>query len=81
MADAFLAAEKPDAMVLAAARMGGILANDTRPAEFLYDNLMIKANAIAGAHRHDVERLLFLGSSCIYPKRRYWMFEGLLKDD
>ena len=66
--EAFLAAEKPDAIVLAAARVGGILANDTRPVDFLYDNLMIEANVIAGAHRHDVERLLFLGSSCIYPK-------------
>lgn len=66
--DAFLAAEKPDAIVLAAARVGGILANDTRPVEFLYDNLMIEANVIAGAHRHDIDRLLFLGSSCIYPK-------------
>jgi GDP-L-fucose synthase len=66
--EAFLAAEKPDAIVLAAARVGGILANDTRPVDFLHDNLMIEANVIAGAHRHNVGRLLFLGSSCIYPK-------------
>jgi GDP-L-fucose synthase len=49
-------------------RVGGILANDTMPADFLYDNLMIEANIIQAAHRHGVEKLLFLGSSCIYPK-------------
>jgi GDP-L-fucose synthase len=54
--------------VVAAARVGGILANDSYPAEFLYDNLMIEANLIEAAHRADVNRLLFLGSSCIYPK-------------
>ncbi len=59
---------RPDAIVLAAARVGGILANDTYPADFLYDNLMIAANVIDAAHRADVNRLLFLGSSCIYPK-------------
>jgi GDP-L-fucose synthase len=65
---AWLAKEKPDAVVLAAAKVGGILANDTYPAEFLYDNLMIAANVIEAAHRADIDRLLFLGSSCIYPK-------------
>lgn len=66
--EAFLANTKPDAIVMAAAKVGGILANDTRPAEFLYDNLMIEANIIAAAHANDVEKFLFLGSSCIYPK-------------
>jgi GDP-L-fucose synthase len=66
--DAFLGDHRPDIVVLAAAKVGGILANDTRPAEFLYDNLMIESNIIAAAHSNDVERLLFLGSSCIYPK-------------
>lgn len=64
----WLAKEKPDAVVLAAAKVGGILANDTYPADFLYDNLMIAANVIEAAHRSDIDRLLFLGSSCIYPK-------------
>lgn len=66
--EAFLADAKPDAIVMAAAKVGGILANDTRPAEFLYDNLMIEANIVASAHENDVDRFLFLGSSCIYPK-------------
>lgn len=60
--------EKPDAVFLAAAKVGGILANDTLPADFLYENLMIEANIIEASHRVDVEKLLFLGSSCIYPK-------------
>ncbi|MDM7957523.1 GDP-L-fucose synthase [Blastomonas sp.] len=59
---------RPDAIVVAAAKVGGILANNTYPADFLYDNLAIAANVIEGAHRADVNRLLFLGSSCIYPK-------------
>lgn len=59
---------KPDAVILAAAKVGGILANDLQPAEFLYDNLMIESNIIDASHRADVEKLLFLGSSCIYPK-------------
>lgn len=66
--EAFLKDAKPDAIVMAAAKVGGILANDTRPAEFLYDNIMIEANIIAAAHENDVEKFLFLGSSCIYPK-------------
>lgn len=65
---AWFAANKPDALVLAAAKVGGILANDTYPADFLYDNLMIEANVIEAAFRSQVEKLLFLGSSCIYPK-------------
>ena len=59
---------KPDAIVMAAAKVGGILANDSNPADFLYENLMIEANTIKAAHEQDVHRLLFLGSSCIYPK-------------
>ncbi len=66
--EAFLADVRPDAIVMAAAKVGGILANDTYPADFLYDNLMIEANLIEAAHRNDVDRFLFLGSSCIYPK-------------
>jgi len=66
--EAFYAAEKPDGAIIAAGRVGGIQANATRPAEFLYDNLAIAANTIHSAYRHGVARLLFLGSSCIYPK-------------
>jgi GDP-L-fucose synthase len=66
--DAFFAAEKPDQVYLAAAKVGGIWANNSYPAEFIYRNLMIEANVIDAAHRHGVERLLFLGSSCIYPR-------------
>jgi GDP-L-fucose synthase len=61
-------AEKPDAIVLCAARVGGIHANNTYPVDFLYDNLMIEANIIHAAHEAGVQKLLFLGSSCIYPK-------------
>ena len=57
-----------DEVYLAAARVGGIHANNTYPAEFIYQNLMIEANLVHAAHAHDVQRLLFLGSSCIYPK-------------
>ena len=64
----WVAEKKPDAVVLAAAKVGGILANDTYPADFLYNNLMIASNVIEASHRADVNRLLFLGSSCIYPK-------------
>lgn len=64
----FMHTEKPDYIFLAAARVGGILANNTYPAEFIYSNLMIAANVINAAHEADVHRLLFLGSSCIYPK-------------
>ncbi|WP_297298531.1 GDP-L-fucose synthase [uncultured Methylovirgula sp.] len=65
---AFLEKQKPDAIILAAAKVGGILANDTYPAEFLRDNLVIEANVIHEAHSAGVDRLVFLGSSCIYPK-------------
>lgn len=64
----WMAEERLDAIVLAAARVGGIQANATTPVDFLHDNLMIQSNVIEAAHRTDVERLLFLGSSCIYPK-------------
>jgi len=64
----FFASEKPDEVYLAAARVGGIHANNTYPAEFIYDNLMMQANVIHAAHVNGVQRLLFLGSSCIYPK-------------
>ena len=59
---------RPDAVILAAAKVGGILANDSYPADFLYDNLMIASNVIHASHEADVDRILFLGSSCIYPK-------------
>jgi GDP-L-fucose synthase len=65
---AWVAKAKPDALFLAAAKVGGILANDSYPAEFLYDNLMIEANIVDAGFRAEVEKLLFLGSSCIYPK-------------
>ena len=64
----WMAAHKPQAVFVAAAKVGGILANDTRPAEFIYDNLMIEANVVDAAYRNGVEKLLCLGSSCIYPK-------------
>jgi len=64
----YLADNNPDAVILAAAKVGGILANDTYPAEFLYDNLVMETNVIEGAFRAGVDKLLFLGSSCIYPK-------------
>jgi nucleoside-diphosphate-sugar epimerase len=64
----FMFAEQPEYVFLAAARVGGIQANSTYPADFIYDNLMIAANVINAAHAADVRRLLFLGSSCIYPK-------------
>jgi GDP-L-fucose synthase len=64
----FVRAERPDAIVLAAAKVGGILANDTYPADFLFENLQMETNIIGAAHAADVNRLLFLGSSCIYPK-------------
>ena len=64
----WMSANKPDIAIVAAAKVGGILANDTRPAEFLYDNLMIEANLVNAAHEADVQRMVFLGSSCIYPK-------------
>jgi GDP-L-fucose synthase len=66
--DTFFATERPTQVYLAAAKVGGIWANDTYPAEFIHQNLMIEANVIHAAWRHGVQRLLFLGSSCIYPR-------------
>ena len=66
--DAFYAAEKPDVAIIAAAKVGGIHANNTYPAQFLFDNLAIATNTIHGAYKAGVKRVLFLGSSCIYPK-------------
>jgi GDP-L-fucose synthase len=66
--DQFMAEVRPQAVFLAAARVGGIQANDSRPADFIYDNLMIQSNVIGAAQRFAVEKLIFLGSSCIYPK-------------
>ncbi len=66
--DRWMRENRPDAVFVAAAKVGGILANDTYPAEYLYENLMIEANVIHAAHVHGVDKLLFLGSSCIYPK-------------
>ncbi|WP_026606624.1 GDP-L-fucose synthase [Methylocapsa acidiphila] len=65
---AWVAKAAPDVVILAAAKVGGILANDSYPADFLYDNLVIETNIIHAAHEAGVERLVFLGSSCIYPK-------------
>ncbi len=66
--DTWMRANKPDAIFVAAAKVGGILANDTQPADFLYDNLMIELNLIRAAFDAGVEKLMFLGSSCIYPR-------------
>ena len=64
----FFKSEKPDIVIIAAAKVGGILANNTYRAEFIYDNLMIESNIIQSAFNNSVEKLIFLGSSCIYPK-------------
>ncbi|WP_284637737.1 GDP-L-fucose synthase family protein [Paenibacillus silviterrae] len=66
--DTFFKKEKPDYVFLAAAKVGGIYANSTYPAEFIYKNLVIQSNVIDASHRYGVKKLLFLGSSCIYPK-------------
>src|SRR5258705_7476639 len=66
--DQFFGEHQPKFVFLAAAKVGGILANSTRPAEFLHDNLAIQTNVIHAAWRHGAKKLLFLGSSCIYPK-------------
>ena len=64
----FIGSEKPDAVIIAAAKVGGILANDQYPYQFLHDNLIIQDNLINSSHENDVNKLIFLGSSCIYPK-------------
>ena len=66
--NAFFASERPEQVYLAAAKVGGILANDSRPAEFIHENLVMQSNIIDAAYRNGVKKLLFLGSSCIYPK-------------
>ncbi|GAB5430327.1 MAG: GDP-L-fucose synthase [Devosia indica] len=66
--EVFMRDAKPDAIVMAAAKVGGILANDTYPADFLYDNLIIEANVTQAAFENGISKMLFLGSSCIYPK-------------
>lgn len=82
---AFFAAEKPDYVFLAAAKVGGIIANNTYRAEFLYDNLMIQANVIHSSYMNGVTKLMFLGSSCIYPKeapqplKEEYLLTGLLE--
>lgn len=81
----FFTKEKPDYVFLAAAKVGGILANNTYRAEFLYDNLMIQSNVIENSYRNGVKKLLFLGSSCIYPKmapqplKEEYLLTGLLE--
>ena len=81
----FFAAEKPEYVFLAAAKVGGIYANNTTPAEFIYDNLMIETNIIHSAYINKVKKLLFLGSSCIYPKfagqpiKEEYLLSGLLE--
>jgi GDP-L-fucose synthase len=64
----FLASERPDYLFIAAAKVGGIHANNTYRAQFIYENLMMQANLIEGAHQAGIENLMFLGSSCIYPR-------------
>lgn len=81
----FFAREKPDYVILAAAKVGGILANNTYRAEFIYDNIMMEANVINASHVNGVEKMLFLGSSCIYPKmapqplKEDYLLTGLLE--
>lgn len=83
--DTFFQAEKPEFVFLAAAKVGGIVANNTYRAEFLYDNLMIQSNVIHSSHMAGVKKLLFLGSSCIYPKlapqplKEEYLLTGLLE--
>lgn len=83
--NAFFSKEKPEYVILAAAKVGGIIANNTYRAEFLYDNLMIEANIIHAAYVNGVKKLLFLGSSCIYPKmapqplKEEYLLTGLLE--
>ena len=82
----FFAAEKPDYVFLAAAKVGGIIANNTYRADFLYENLMIQNNVIHQSYVHNVKKLLFLGSSCIYPKlapqplKEEYLLTGLLEE-
>ncbi len=81
----FFSAEKPEAVLLAAAKVGGIQANNTYPADFIINNLQIQANVIDAAYRHGVKRLIFMGSSCIYPRdcpqpmHEEYLFSGSLE--
>lgn len=83
--EGFFAAEKPDYVFMSAAKVGGIVANNTFRADFIYDNLMIEANVIKASHSHAVKKMLFLGSSCIYPKlapqplKEEYLLEGYLE--
>lgn len=83
---AFFKEEQPEYVILAAAKVGGIHANNTYPAEFIYDNLMIQNNVIKAAHDYNVKKLLFLGSTCIYPKmapqpiREEYLLTGALEE-
>ncbi|SPL64772.1 GDP-L-fucose synthase [Ochrobactrum soli] len=85
MVDAFFASEKPDYVFMAAAKVGGIFANNTYRADFIYQNLLIEANIVSAAHRAGVNNMLFLGSSCIYPRdcpqpiREDYLLTGLLE--
>ncbi|WKT93358.1 GDP-L-fucose synthase [Brucella anthropi] len=85
MVDAFFASEKPDYVFMAAAKVGGIHANNTYRADFIYQNLLIEANIVSAAHRAGVNNMLFLGSSCIYPRdcpqpiREDYLLTGLLE--
>lgn len=82
----FYAQEKPEYVIIAAAKVGGIMANNTYRADFLYDNLVIETNTIHAAYTNNVKKLLFLGSSCIYPKlapqplKEEYLLTGLLED-
>ena len=83
--EAFFAQEKPEYIFLVAAKVGGIYANKTYPADFIYDNLLISANVIHAAHKHNAKKLLFFGSSCIYPRlcpqpmKEEYLLTGLLE--
>ena len=83
---AFFKKEQPEYVILAAAKVGGIHANNTYPADFIYDNLMIQNNVIKAAHDYKVKKLLFLGSTCIYPKmapqpiREEYLLTGALEE-
>lgn len=82
----FFATEKPDHVFMSAAKVGGILANNIYRAEFIYDNLMIELNVVHAAHQHQVKKMLFLGSSCIYPKmapqpiKEEYLLTGVLEE-
>ena len=72
----FFSAEKPDLVILAAAKVGGIHANSTYPAEFIYENLMIQSNVIHQSYLHGVKKVVYLGSTCAYPKNASLTHEG-----